>query len=152
MLDIDDAILATTVVTPAKIATGESQAGPFTQTLTVSNFGTRASNLYSISPASALNWTEYLLYHSFMTGFATVAFSAPTVTVPAGGSATVNVTITANAGLPDRSQYGGYVKFTPVGGGQAYTVPYGGFKGDYQSIQVLTGGFPCLAKLGQVAL
>ena len=41
MLDIDDAILATTLVTPAKIATGESQAGPFTQTLTVSNLGSQ---------------------------------------------------------------------------------------------------------------
>src|SRR5574340_478468 len=37
MLDIDDAILATTSITPAKIAAGESQAGPYTQTLTIKN-------------------------------------------------------------------------------------------------------------------
>ena len=145
MLDIDDAILATTLVTPAKIATGELQAGPFVQTLTVSNFGTTAVT-YNLSHAPALSTGPNTFVPSFVTGYATVAFSAPTVTVPAGGSATVSVTITANAGLTDKSQYGGYVKFTPVGGGQAYTVPYGGFKGDYQSIQVMTGGFPYLTK------
>ena len=40
--------------------------------------------------------------------------------------------------------------FTPQGGGQVYRVPYAGFKGDYQSIQVLTptaNGFPWLARL-----
>ena len=30
--------------------------------------------------------------------------------------------------------------FTPQGGGQTFRVPYAGFKGDYQSIQVLTTG------------
>ncbi len=100
MLDIDDAILATTVVTPAKIATGESQAGPFTQTLTVSNFGA-APVTYTLSHLPALATGSNTFVPSFLDGFAAVSFSAPTVTVPAGGSATVNVTITANAGLPD---------------------------------------------------
>jgi subtilisin family serine protease len=145
MLDIDDAILATTVVTPAKIATGESQAGPFTQTLTVSNFGS-AEVTYTLSHLGALSTGPNTFTPAFMTGFAAVGFSAPSVTVPAGGSATIDVTITANPGLADRSQYGGYVKFTPEGGGLVYTVPYGGFKGDYQAIQVLTGGFPFLTK------
>jgi hypothetical protein len=69
------------------------------------------------------------------------------ITVPAAGSATVDVTITANASLPNKSQYGGYIVFTPQGGGAVYRVPYAGFKGDYQSIQVLVptaNGFPRL--------
>jgi hypothetical protein len=59
------------------------------------------------------------------------------------------VTITANAGLADRSQYGGYIVFTPQGSGQVYRVPYAGFKGDYQSIQVLVptaAGFPLVGR------
>jgi minor extracellular serine protease Vpr len=77
---------------------------------------------------------------------ANAAFSAPSVTVPAGGAATVDVTITApNA---DKVQYGGYITLT--GGGRTLGVPYAGFAGDYQSITVLEPtafGFPWLAKL-----
>jgi hypothetical protein len=70
--------------------------------------------------------------------------------VPAGSSATVDVTVTANAGLPDRAIYGGYITLKPQGGGAEYRIPYAGFKGDYQSTQVLTPtvrGFPWLAEL-----
>ena len=57
--------------------------------------------------------------------------------MPAGGSATVDVTISCERGLPDKSLYGGYIVLTPAGGGQVLRVPYAGFKGDYQAIQVL---------------
>ena len=73
----------------------------------------------------------------------------PSVTVPAGGSATVTATITPNAGIAEQSQYGGYLRATTAGG-QVYSVPYAGLKGDYQSIVVLnptSNGFPWLAKL-----
>ena len=65
---------------------------------------------------------------------------ASSVTVPAGGSATVDVTVTPSAGLTDRSMYGGYVVLGGSDGSQ-FSVPYAGFKGDYQSIQILTGLF-----------
>jgi hypothetical protein len=78
---------------------------------------------------------------SFLTGFADVAFRPSQVTVPAGGSQTVDVTVTPNGALPDRSIYGGYVVLTPSGGGAKLRVPYVGFKGDYQSIQILTHPF-----------
>ena len=82
---------------------------------------------------------------------ATVTLSTTSLTVPSRGTATVDVTIAANAALPDRSLYGGYIRFTPVGTGTPMSVPYAGFKGDYQSTVVLTptaNGFPWLAKLG----
>jgi minor extracellular serine protease Vpr len=141
MLNIDGAILSTTTISPAKIATGESEAGPFTQTLTIQNKG--ASDVtYNISHVPALSTGPNTFAVGIFTGFASVAFSAPSVMVPAGGSATVDATITANPGLPDLSQYGGYIVFTPQGDGQSYRVPYAGLKGDYQSKQVLTpGGF-----------
>lgn len=148
MLDIDDAILSTTTVSPAKIATGESEAGPFTQTLTVQN--TSASSVtYDLSHVPALSTGPNTFTPAFFTGFAAVTFSAPSVTVPAGGSATVDVTITANPTLADLSQYGGYLVLTPQGGGQTYRVPYAGLKGDYQTKQVLTSGgfgFPLVGR------
>jgi hypothetical protein len=105
---------------------------------------------YALSHVPALSTGPNTNAVAFTTGFATVTFGAPTVTVPAGKTAKVSVTITANAGLPDKSLYGGYIVFTPQGEGQVYRVPYAGIKGDYQSIQVLTPtvyGFPWLASL-----
>jgi hypothetical protein len=81
---------------------------------------------------------------------ATVTFSTPSIVLPAKGSAIVDVTIAAHASLPDRSVYGGYVTLSLPGGSADYRVPFVGFKGDYQSTQVLTptaNGFPWLATL-----
>jgi hypothetical protein len=87
---------------------------------------------------------------SFFNAPADVSFSSPSVTVPAGGSASVDVTIAPNPGLADRSLYGGYVVFTPPAGGPEYRVPFAGFKGDYQGFPVLVptaNNFPWLARL-----
>lgn len=150
MLDIDDAILATTRIEPSELALGESQAGPALRTLTVRNTGP-SDITYNLSHAPALSTRGSTFAPVFVTGFASVAFSSPSLFVPAGGSAAVDVTITANPGLPERSQYGGYIVFTPQGGsGQTFRVPYAGFKGDYQSILALaptSSAFPWLSKL-----
>lgn len=151
MLDIDDAILANTKITPGKLSLGESEAGPATRTLTIENKGPAAVT-YDLSHTPALSTGPNTFSPTFFTGFASVTFSSPSVTVPAGGSASVDVTITANPGLADGSQYGGYIVFTPQGGGQVYRVPYAGFKGDYQAKQVFTGGFPFLGKLSSCSL
>ena len=150
MLQIADAVRSTTKVEPGKLSLGEFEAGsaPIVRTLTIENNGPAAMT-YNLSSTGAIatNGTFTLSYFSSP---ATVTFSAPSVTVPAGGTATVNVSFTPNAGLADRSQYGGWVVFTPQGGGQTVRVPFAGFKGDYQSIQVLVptaSGFPWLAKV-----
>jgi minor extracellular serine protease Vpr len=147
MLDIDDSILSTTVITPAKIATGEGEAGAFVQTLTVEN--TSASSVtYNLSYINALS-TGGVITPSFFASNATVVFSASSVAVPAGGSATVTATINPATG-PVNGQYGGYIVFTPQAGGQTYRVPFAGFVGDYQGIQALTptaNGFPWIAYL-----
>jgi minor extracellular serine protease Vpr len=148
MLDIPGAVLTTTRVTPAKIATGESEAGPFTQTLWVANHGDEAVT-YDMTHVPALSTGGSTFAPSFFTGFASVAFSPSSITVPAGDTRSVQVMITANPGLPDRSQYGGYIVLSGDDGG-VLRVPYAGFKGDYQSIVTLVPtefGFPWLAKL-----
>jgi hypothetical protein len=71
------------------------------------------------------------------------------VTVPAGGTVSIQATIYPATG-PTYGQYGGYIIFTAQESGEVYGVPFAGFVGDYQGIQVLaptTNGFPWLAKL-----
>jgi hypothetical protein len=150
MLDIDDAILATTKIEPGKLALGESEAGPAVRTLTIeNNSGTDVT--YDVTHAPALATGPSTFTPAFFNAPAAMAFSANPLTVPAGGSATLDVTITANAALASKSLYGGYIVFTPQGGGQTYRVPYAGFKGDYQLIQALVPTanlFPWLARAG----
>lgn len=156
MIDIVAAATTKQFVVPAKISTGESEAGPTVKRLTLRNDST-APVTYALGHEGAIAtsanarttstaWTIGASYNAP----AAVSFSAPTVTVPAKGTATVDVTITANSALVNQGMYGGYIKFTPQGDGTALVVPYAGFKGDYQSIQVLnpgTNGFPWLATL-----
>ena len=153
MVQIVDAIRSTTKVEPGKLSLGESEAGPVTRTLTVKNSGA-APVTYSLShePALASRGTFTI---SYFNAPATVTWSAPSLTVPAGGTATLDVTIAPNAGLQDRALYGGSLVLTPQGGGREMRVPYAGFKGDYQSIQVLTptaNNFPWLAKVNAGSL
>lgn len=146
MLDVVGTVQARTLVEPGKLSLGESETGPATRTLTIRNEGSAAVT-YTLGHAPALSTSANTFTPGFTTGFAAVAFSAPSVTVPAKGSATVDVTITANAALPDRGIYGGYVTLAPNDGTSTLRVPYAGLKGDYQSFQVLTSGgfgFPAL--------
>lgn len=149
MLRIVDAIQTTATVTPSKLALGESEAGPATRTLTIHNNGA-TDVTYNVTHRSALATGPNTYTVAFFNGPSNVTFSSTSVTVPAGGIATVDATISPNAGLADRDLFGGYIVFTPVGGGQVLNVPFAGFKGDYQGFQVMTptaNGFPWLAKL-----
>ncbi|HWI65271.1 MAG TPA: S8 family serine peptidase, partial [Symbiobacteriaceae bacterium] len=149
MVQIDKAILATAKVEPGKLSLGESEAGPAVRTLTIENNGAAAVT-YDLQHVPALTTGPNEFTPSANTAFASVAFDVPSVTVPAGGSATVTVTITAHPGAAERSIYGGYIVFAPQGGGQKLRVPYAGMKGNYQSVPILTptaNGFPWLAKV-----
>lgn len=139
MLDVAGAVLATTLVTPHSLAIGEIESGQAVRTLTVRNIGPEDVT-YTLShvPGVATTGTYAGAGLSFANAPATVAFSAPSITVPAGGEATVEVAITPHASLPDTGLFGGYVVLTPSTGGPPYRVPYTALKGDYQSIPVLT--------------
>jgi subtilisin family serine protease len=149
MLRIVDAVQATTTVTPSKLALGESEAGPATRVLTLHNNGATDAT-YNVTHRAALATGPNTFTPAFFNAPSTVTFSSTSVTVPAGGIATVTATIAPNTGLADRSMFGGYITFTPTTGGQILSVPFAGFKGDYQGFQVMTptaNGFPWLAKL-----
>jgi minor extracellular serine protease Vpr len=148
MLQIADALTGTVTVEPGKLSLGESQNGPVTRTLTVTNTGSSAVTFSpSHEPALATLGTFTI---SYFNAPATVAWSAVSLTVPAGGTATINVTISPNGTLADKAIFGGYLVLTPNGGGREVRVPYAGFKGDYQSIQAIVptaSGYPWLARL-----
>jgi len=136
MLDIDDAILATTHIEPGKISLGESEGGPTMHTLTLENKGP-ADVTYDLSE----EWWSIATTGTFAAdlgfwlsdGF---LIMPPSVSVPAGGTTSVDVTFIPPTG-PGLSTYGGYIAFTPQGAGQQYRVPYAGFDGDYQDVSVL---------------
>ena len=149
MLDIDGAILATTRVSPGKLSLGEG-TGPVTKTLRIKN-KSGATVTYTLSHVVAVGTgPNTFVPGGFNLPATGVSFSSPTVTLGRGDSADVNVTITPDAALLDKSLYNGYIVITPsAGGGDVLRVPYAGFKGDYQSIQILAPtpfNFPSLGR------
>ena len=147
MLDIDDAILATTRIEPAKIAAGEGQAGPVTRTLKIDN-KSLAPVTYNLSSVQALSTGANSFAPVFNGSNASVAFSAGSVVVPGKGSATVDVTITP-ASAPVGGQYGGYVVLSDAAdAGKVFRVPFAGYIGDYQARKVLAPGAYGMPALG----
>jgi subtilisin family serine protease len=153
MLKIDKAIQAPVSVSPGKISLGEA-GSPLVQAMTLSNTGD-SDVTYDLANVNAVNSFGSTFSPSLTTGgSATVTFSSPTVTVAAGGTATVSATISRLVGAATKLVYGGYIRFTPhsgEGGDQVLRVPYAGFGGDYQGIPILTSGgatpsFPKLAR------
>lgn len=91
---------------------------------------------YAIGSDSGIATAGSSLLPGFYLGEAVVDAPA-SVTVPAGGSASVDVTVTAPdpEGLPG-FVYGGWVTFTS--GDDELVVPFAGLAGDYQDVTVLT--------------
>ncbi len=148
MLNIFDAIVGTTRITPAKLALGESQGGPAVVRLTVSN-QSNVKVTYDLSFENGIS-TNNTFVPAFFTSDASVVFAKPSVTLGPQVDKEVKVVIIPPT-APDKALYGGWIVFTPHNGeGQVYRVPFAGFVGDYQSIQALAptaNGFPWLAKL-----
>ncbi len=157
MVDIDDALDATTTILPGKLSLGESEGGAVTKTLTLTN-NSGSTVTYDLSHVEAVGTgPETFPPLSFWLPDTSVQFSASSVTVPAHGSATINVTIAADPlegdtppdflGIPTGGLYGGYLVFTDSSNiDRFFSVPYAGFKGDYQSIVAIPTA-PVIGKL-----
>jgi subtilisin family serine protease len=153
LIKVDRAVAATVLATPRKISLGEGTGG--SQLITLTNTGSTpvtytTSAQTSVSPfpdGTVGNWPDVFNFDAFED---TVFFSSPSVTVPAGGTATLNASVSINPATPDGELYGGYIQLLPTDGGNAITIPYAGYAGDYQAQQVLSdptaAGFPSLAK------
>ena len=153
LAQVVNAVTTPSWVTPDKISLGEGSGGA--SQLTVTNGGT-VPVTYNLSEVTTMGTgpstaagAVYPFNFAYLVGTDTATFNSPSVTVPAGGSATVNVNIQAGA-WRDKSLYGGYVVLTPHGGGVTLRVPYVGFFGDYQSLPVLTATNCALPAVFQV--
>jgi subtilisin family serine protease len=157
LAEIVPAVQTPAWVTPSKFSLGEGNGG--SAQLTVTN-GSSTPVTYDLSQVSTIGTgpssnpaNVYPFAFSYLLGTNSATFSSPSVTVGANASATFTVNITAGA-WPDKSLYGGYVVLTPRNGGDTLRVPYVGFKGDYQSLPVLTSagcGLPAVFKLNAAA-
>jgi subtilisin family serine protease len=160
MLRVDDALRALgaikdegsgvrAMISPSRLALGESQAGSARRTLTVENLG-QTEITFDVKHVPALATGPNTFTPSFLDGAtAEVAISPAVLTLGPRRRADVQVIISPNPGLPNRSLYGGYVVFTPRADGQTYRVPFSGLKGDYQSFNTLAPtacALPWLAK------
>ncbi len=148
MLDIDDSILAETVVSPGKLSLGESEAGAVTRTITVTNTGAEDVT-YALTFEDAISTADAPYDPGFYWAESTVDMPA-SVTVPAGGSVDVEVSITPSADL-DLAQYGGYISLSATDA-EPIRVPYAGFAGDYQALPLMLNEgsvFPTLATLSE---
>jgi minor extracellular serine protease Vpr len=144
VIDVEAALAASARVEPAALALGESEHGPVTRTLTVTNDAAAAVTFdVRHEPAVARGPTGAALV-------APASVVAPAeLTVAPGGSATLTVSIAPHAGLAPLSLYGGYLVLAPREGGGVLRVPYGGVAGDYQTLVAMgpgTAGFPWLAR------
>jgi len=149
MLRIDDAVTTATRITPGKLSLGESETGPASRAIQLHNSGTSAVT-YALSSVNAVSTGASSFVPTFNGSNASALFGVGSVTLEAGASATVGVTITPPTG-PVGGQYGGYLVFTPNDGSAILRVPFAGYVGDYQLRQVLVptaSNFPWLAKLG----
>ena len=131
-------------VTPSKLSLGESQTfGARSKVLVLHNDGPLTRS-YKVTHIPALTLAGTTFAPKASTAAATVSVNGSnidgeatlSITVAPFSSAELNVVVTPPAGAPDKSQYGGYIAFQSSASGNLQ-VPYSGFNGDYQSLQVL---------------
>ena len=132
MIQIDRAVTTEHRVAPGQIALGDDASSDVTITVwndseeevtyTIGNVGTLGTGVSTFAPV-------------FFGPGATVEATEDSVTVGAGETGEVVVTITAPGfGLPNH-QFGGYVTLTPdVDDTPVLRVPYSGYDGDYQEL------------------
>lgn len=159
MLRIDEAVLADVVATPGKIALGEVDNGATVEALIrvrLNKSPLRSTPYpsrvkYTLGHVPALATGANTFAPAFNTGFATVTFPVPDFVL--GGPDTgwnFKALITAPPTGTLARLFGGYITMTPDDGGPVISVPYSGYVGDYQAIQVLVptaNNFPWLARL-----
>nr|WP_305852135.1 S8 family serine peptidase [Deinococcus sp. JMULE3] len=143
MVDIVGSYNSTVRATPNKLSLGESASFATRSKVVVLKNTYARTEIFTAYHYPALTIGGTTLAPSALTSYATMTINGQDadktdieVTVPANGSAELNVVITPPAGAPDKAQYGGYIVLESKSG-QNMVIPYGGFKGDYQSIQVL---------------
>jgi hypothetical protein len=147
LLGIDDAIGATTKITPGKLALGESAGISLSRRLQIENKGP-VGKYYDLGQQAAVSTAANVAWSTLPQG-ATVTFSPSSLFVPAGGTGAVDLGFVPLEALPDRALYGGFINVAPRDGGDPLVVPYAGLKGDYQSVTAMD---PAVSRYGNPLL
>ncbi|MBI0446617.1 S8 family serine peptidase [Deinococcus sp. DB0503] len=141
MVDIVNAYENTVRATPSKLSLGESETfATRSKVVVLKNTGPRRE-VYQVTHFPALTISGTTNAPKPSTAVASMTINGTNVddgslevVVPPYGEVELNVTITPPAGAADNSQYGGYISLKSAIG-SSLVVPYGGFKGDYQSLK-----------------
>ncbi|KAI9329115.1 peptidase S8/S53 domain-containing protein [Zopfochytrium polystomum] len=150
LLNVYNAIIATTVVTPSVLALNDTIRRQDNYTLTITNKGA-APVEYTLSHQPSITTNPFdgvqdniVSSPSYSTNTATVAFGPArlpslTLTVPANASTTVTLNFddpTSDAPLP---LFSGYILLTPASNSTPpLRVPYAGIKGDWSTAPVFS--------------
>jgi len=143
MLNMVAAVHATSRVETSSISLGEGEAGPQEVTLEVTN-DSDVEKVYDLGFEHGVATGVPTSDPAFYAAEATTGASAEQVTVSAGGSAEVTVTLGEDFGQ-DGIIYGGWITLT--GTDDDLVVPFAGLSGDYQALTVLEDqgmGLPAL--------
>jgi minor extracellular serine protease Vpr len=136
LINVTRALTAEAQVIPSRLPFGEVESSK-TATLTVTNTATRAIT-YTLGHVAALavGANTFTLTPITNNHSAAINFSAPNITITAGGTATFDITMEPNAALANGSMFSGFIQLVPDAGGVTLSVPYTGYKGDFQTIPV----------------
>ncbi len=134
LVQIDKAILTLQSVLPSELSLGDVNSSAHRNVLTFANRSAKPVKyrLSSITSIGTLGTSD----PRFDLLDAVVSMPA-TLTVPARGTASVNVTITEPSGAATGYIYGGWIEAS-TRSGTSLRVPYAGMAGSYQQIRVLT--------------
>ena len=161
MLDIDNAVLSDTLIQPGKLSFGESENGPVSRRLSVRNEAL-VTQTYALSARGTATTGPDTVADQFFTSHDSVSFAqivtvdgamqaipVTAISLAPGSTATIEITVAADTSLFDGSLHSGFIDLVSDKNA-SYSVPYVGYKGDYQTRVALTPtdkGFPWLARL-----
>ncbi len=146
VIDVDEMITTRISVSPSKLDLGEAARGPVKRGLTISNKSARAVT-YEVSVLDAIAVGGSTGNPSFDYSPAAFSTNRQSITIPAGASRLVQVTI-SQPDLGTGWMYGGWVVLQSAT--SRMVVPFSGIYGDYQAVKVLTDqgmGLPTLGKV-----
>jgi subtilisin family serine protease len=140
LVNVAAALASGVRVSPVPLLLGELEGNPKQASLLLEN-ESEIDVTYDLTHAPALA-LEPVPFEAVRTPRAAqVEFRPPAVSIPAGGTATVEVDFTEPGTVGDGGLFGGFLTLTPRGEGETIRVPYLGVKGDYQSIAAMPPTF-----------
>jgi hypothetical protein len=140
LVNIHSTLEATARVVPGKLSLGEMEGRAVTRGLTVENRAASDLDL-DLSREVALATKPNVFDVEVTGGTPEIQFSRNPLHVPAGGSASVDVTFTEPETLEEGGLFGGFLVLAPRESGPTVRVPYVGMKGDYQRLVALKPDF-----------